>query len=398
MNVRNLLPVFAVTTMIILSQTQLGRAGNYRMHSESTSTPVSMQVQPQNEESFMQSQSREDNSIRPQQQDEDRCMQSQAQMDADCACEAYAYNNCCRRCMCPPFQLYGEYLYLRPLNADVEYAVPINGPIAAGQVPLQEGRTATLNPGFSSGFRVGGGIDLDRCTSISVTYTQYDNNIDDAISINPPLVIRAMVVHPSSLDAAADWLAASAHQSIKFELADLDYRHVLFSNDCSTINYLVGIRYANLKQRFDSLFESIITENVNTEVDFDGGGFRLGLEAERDGRCNFSVYGKASASFLGGEFRGTYLQSSANDPVIAQTDWKDARLVSIVDCEVGIGWRSYKGHVLASAGYMVSSWMNLVKTAEFISSVQANKYHGPDKVNGNGLVFDGFVANVTLNW
>lgn len=189
-----------------------------------------------------------------------------------------------------------------------------------------------------------------------------------------------------------------AHQYIRFDLGDLDYRREFYSNECSSIGYVVGIRYASLRQQFDSQFESAITGNVNTQVNFDGGGLRLGLEAERFGMRNISVYGKASASFLGGEFRGSYLQSDTNLPVVTQTDWKEARFVSILDCEVGVYWTSCNKRVRASAGYMVSGWMNVVKSAEFISSVQANKYHGPDKINGNGLVFDGLVARVEYNW
>jgi hypothetical protein len=122
------------------------------------------------------------------------------------------------------------------------------------------------------------------------------------------------------------------------------------------------------------------------------------VEAERAGRHNFFGYTKLAASLLGGEFRGSYLQSSTNDPVVAQTDWKEARFVSILDCELGLGWTSCNGRVRATAGYMISSWMNVVKTAEFISAVQANKYHGPDKISGNGLVFGGFVSHVEIGW
>ena len=84
--------------------------------------------------------------------------------------------------------------------------------------------------------------------------------------------------------------------------------------------------------------------------------------------------------------------------MIAQTDWKEARLVSILDCEVGLGWEGCNGHVRASVGYMVSAWLNAVKTAEFISAVQANQYHGPDKIDGNGLDFDGLVTRLELRW
>ena len=45
---------------------------------------------------------------------------------------------------------------------------------------------------------------------------------------------------------------------------------------------------------------------------------------------------------------------------------------------------------------MVSGWLNVVKTPEFIAAVQANQYHGPDKIDGNALVFDGLVAHLEL--
>jgi hypothetical protein len=89
-----------------------------------------------------------------------------------------------------------------------------------------------------------------------------------------------------------------------------------------------------------------------------------------------------------------YLQGSINDPVIVQTDWSEARCVSILDAELGVGWMSCNGHVRASAGYMFSGWMNVAKQSEFIASVQRNDYHGPDKISGNGLVFDGLVAHL----
>ena len=84
--------------------------------------------------------------------------------------------------------------------------------------------------------------------------------------------------------------------------------------------------------------------------------------------------------------------------MIAETTWKEARFVSILDCEVGVGWTSCNGHVKASVGYMISGWLNVVKSAEYIAAVQANQYHGPNKVDGNGLVFDGFVGHFEVQW
>jgi hypothetical protein len=360
MNTRNWLMAFAATLTILVSMPQLGRSAD---------TPPAQ-------------------------------LSGEAYCTDACCGDNCGISKCCvASCCSPNWQIYGDFLYLRPRNAGLEYAVPMNGPISPGQVPIQEGRTASLNPEFEPGFRVGIGTKFNECSTISASYTRYENSTSDSLAIeNPPYVIRSMVMHPSSLDAAADWLNASAQEYMRFEFADADYRRVFYDNGCATINYLVGIRYASLQQQFRSQFESIVREDVNADVNFDGAGFRLGLEAERSGWHNLFLYGKAVANFLGGEFRGNYFQGSSNDPVIAQTVWKEARLVSILECEVGLGWMSCNGHVRASAGYMVNGWLNVVKVPEYISAVQANKYHGPDKIDGNGLVFDGLVSRIELRW
>jgi hypothetical protein len=281
----------------------------------------------------------------------------------------------------------------------LEYAVPINGAITPSTVPVQVGRTASLNPQVEPGFRVGGGFDFDCFSNISASFTHYECNVDDSISAEAPIVVRSMVMHPSTLDAASDWLSAAAHESIRFSFADIDYRHEFYAGERSTLTYLVGVRYANLKQDFTSTFTSLSTAEVDSNVDFDGGGFRLGLEGVRYSAArNIFVYGKTAVSLLGGEFRADYLQSNANVPVVAETNWTEARLVSILECEVGLGWASQSGHVRISAGYMVNGWLNAVKTPEYIAAVQANQYHGPDKIDGNALVFDGLVSRLEFRW
>ena len=327
------------------------------------------------------------------------CWDDACEVDA-CGVDASCADICCSDCCAVPcWQFFGDFLYLRPRNAGLEYAVIMNGPIAPGQTAVQEGRTATLNPQFEPGFRAGLARAFDECSTLSVAYTRYENRSSDTLltddETNYP--IRSLVVHPSTADAAYDWLEASAHQDIAFDLADAEYRRIFLCDDRYNLQYLAGFRYANLKQRFRSQFASTITENVNTDVNFDGAGIRFGLEGERYSACRrIFLYGKAVASVLGGEFRGSYFQGSTNDPTIVQTTWKEARCVTMLDCELGIGWASASGRLRASAGYMFSGWMNVVKSSEFISAVQANAYHGPNKIDGNGLVFDGLVARFEI--
>jgi hypothetical protein len=275
----------------------------------------------------------------------------------------------------------------------------MNGPIAPTTTAVQEGRTATVDPDYQSGFRAGLARAFDECSTIGIAYTRYDNRTSDSIATPniTNLPIRSMVVHPGTADAAYDWQSASAHQDITFDLADVEYRRMFLCGDRYALHYLAGIRYANLKQNFRSQFAYNVTENVNSDVNFDGAGFRVGLEGERYS-CNrqFFLYGKAIASVLGGEFRGNYFQGSTQDPEIVSTSWKEARCVTILDCELGVGWMSSNGHIRASGGYMFNSWLNVVKSSEFISAVQANAYHGPNKIDGNGLDFDGLVARLEI--
>ena len=226
------------------------------------------------------------------------------------------------------WHVFGDYLLLRPRNAGVEYAVPINGPIVGNQVPIQIGPTAVVDPEFQSGFRVGFERILNECSSVSLTYTYYRNDADDGpVTAPTPYVLRPMVFNPSTADAATDYSSASAHESISFNLVDLDYHHNLWSCDCSSINYLIGARYAQLTQQFDADFQSIITASANTNVEFDGFGLRLGVDGERMICNGFFCTAKFDANLLGGQFGVSYLQSNTNNPIVDTTTWHDAALL-----------------------------------------------------------------------
>jgi hypothetical protein len=150
-----------------------------------------------------------------------------------------------------------------------------------------------------------------------------------------------------------------------------------------------------LDQRFASEFRNNGTETVITDMDFTGGGIRLGLNAERYS-CSrqFSIYGRGVASFLGGQFRGDYFQGSSSDPEIVHAQWEAGRIVSILDVELGANWTSAGGKLRLGAGYLVSSWFNTPKTEDFIRSVQRGDFVRLD----DALTFDGLTAHAELRW
>ena len=317
-------------------------------------------------------------------------------------CGASCGDPACDKCCCngPTWRAFGEFLLLRPRNEGVEYAVPINGPIAANQVPLQVGPTAVIDPEYHAGFRVGIEKCLTECSSISAAYTYYRNEANDGpATADAPFVLRSMVFHPSSADAATDWATASAHEVTNFSLVDLDYHaHGICGCDCSNFGYFIGARYAHLGQQFNADFADIITASMNTNVDFEGVGLRMGLEGERKLGCGFFATAKADANLMGGEFRAYYQQSDANTPVVVNTSWREARFLTILETELAFGWQTCDGRFRASAGYMISAWNNTVKPSDYISSVQRNHYRGTDKVGDTALIFDGLTGHVELSW
>ncbi len=298
----------------------------------------------------------------------------------------------------PRWFAYGELLYIRPTNEKVAYAVPINGAIEPppGQAPVQVGLEATVDCEYDAGFRVGGGLILNDCSTLGVAYTHYETDMSDTIVRTPPYVLRSLVDHPGDWAAPTDFLDATARLDIDLDLADLDYRHPLVCGGCCRVDCLVGVRYAHLEQTFTSLFTGGTTiEMVDATVGFDGGGVRVGLEGERQVGClGLMVYGRGVASFVGGNFRGRYRQTVSGPGFVVDTGWNEDRIASILDLEVGLGWTNPCGMFRASAGYIFSGWYDVLIMDEFIDSVRMN-----DSVDaGDTLGFDGLVLRGELRF
>ena len=316
--------------------------------------------------------------------------------DGKCETKGKSCGVCCPPAWAHRCGVFAEYLLVRPRDAEVAYGVPINGPIVRPPAdPIQVGPVAIVDPDYSTGFRLGGSFAFDWCSSIVVTYSHFESNTEDAIAADPTeAVIRPLVMHPSMFQANTDALDAWAGLGIDYDTIDADYRSILWLGNCSVINWSVGARYARLQQDFASLFTlSGENEEVLTDVGFDGGGLRIGLDGERHHCCGFLLYGKSSLSAVAGEFSASYFQADNFDQEIVNTAWKAGRIVPIMDLELGVGWQSRCGHFRLTAGYNVSYWFNTVTTDQWIKSVQQNDFVGqPDGMSYDTITFDGATA------
>ena len=298
---------------------------------------------------------------------------------------------------------YGEFLFLRPRNSEVAFGVAIDGATDTDPLispPVQVGRVGVVDIDSQPGFRFGFGRFLDEATAIQIGYTDfYGNTVDQLTAPAGGAVIRSLVSHPGTFDAAADNVDAFADYDIQFQLLDADYRSLIAYNCDYQIGYLIGLRYGEMRQRFDALFSGNGTEFVESEVNYYGAGLRAGLEAERyTGRRNFFVYGKTYLSLLGGEAKARYVQGGSFDPIVVDTQWKAGKVVTIYDLELGAGWQNECGNLRLSAGYLFSFWYNVVRTNEWINAVQNNNFADPSDNFEGMMTFDGLTARVEVRW
>jgi Legionella pneumophila major outer membrane protein precursor len=290
---------------------------------------------------------------------------------------------------------FGDFLYVRPRNAEVSYALPIDGVVALGdEVPI--GPVAVVDQQYEPAFRAGAIVRLTDGASIRGQYTFFRAENSDAVSVTAPDTLRSLVIHPNTANAASDILDASASQNIDFDLVDIDYRGLIVGCEscgeakCAILlNGIVGGRYVNLDQDFNSSFEVAGTTTVDTSINFQGGGVRFGLEGEHHATATgFFVYGSGVTNLMVGTFEASYRQNSTNNGLEANTSWTAGRIVPSIDLELGVGWVGPRRRLKFSGGYLVSTWFNVVKTDDWIDAVQESDFND---ISGT-LTFDGLVA------
>ena len=307
---------------------------------------------------------------------------------------------CCPPPSCPEYcwQVFGDFLWLDPRNAEVVYAIPINGAIVPpdGVAPVQTGPAAIVDPSRGIGFRAGLSRSLGSGSRVGASYMHLRSGTSHAIAVTPPEVLKALVVHPGFEAGDTNYLAANAHLDIDLDMIDLDYRGMLACDQQTTLEYLLGLRLASLRQALQANFDNgVRIERVATEIDFEGIGVRAGVEGERRSECyGWMVYGRASAGLLCGRFDADYLPTDLFAGTVANTGWDADRLVPTLDAEFGVGWIGPRDHCRLSAGYMFAAWYNVAMNGEFIDAVRTNRFSGMRDT----LIFDGLVGRAEFRF
>jgi hypothetical protein len=312
-------------------------------------------------------------------------------------CNHCCVSKCCYGCCLHRTGAFAEWLYLSPRNIDLAYAVPQDGlqPGIPGVVP--QGNVAVLDLDYDSGVRIGFSLCLDCNSSVRVTYSWFDTDTTDAIAENAPRVIRPLVAHPNTANSGFTSQQAAGVYDIEYELFDVDYRAVLWSCKGAHVDYVVGARYAHLESAFAAVYPFATpdgTEVIATDINFDGGGIRIGLEGERRlfRRSGLSVYSKGHINALAGQFSSNYIQVDQFNGLEVLVGWQDDRVITISELEAGVAWQNCRGNLRVAAGYYFAIWDNVVTTPEWIDAVQNVNFVDVSQDDDDTIAFDGLVV------
>jgi hypothetical protein len=307
---------------------------------------------------------------------------------------AHCLDECCPGGgWCHRWAFFADFLFFRARDSEVAYAVETNSVVAPPTPAVQVGPVGVADMDYQPSFRFGATNVLDEYSSLTLQYTMFESDTSSRTDRTSGIIgseVIGLVFHPSTASAADGGVFAEADYSISYDAIDIDYRELISYGCYHQTNFLIGTRYAELEQQFAMRLPINGNETVDTDIDFYGGGLRLGLESVRYTRRSLNAYFKGHTSLLVGDFRADYDQGDAFDDSIVDTAWRAGRMVPILDLEVGTGWTSPNGYWHASVGYLYSAWFNVVKTDEFIDAVQANNFTGLS----DAMTFDGFVARI----
>ena len=106
------------------------------------------------------------------------------------------------------------------------------------------------------------------------------------------------------------------------------------------------------------------------------------------------AYGRGLASFLAGDWTGSYSQVNQFSGGIVANEYEDYRVTPVLELELGLGWVSKCGKVRLTAGYMTSAWYNAVSTRTYVDAVRSTNYVNVDET----ITFSGLTTGLELRF
>lgn len=243
-------------------------------------------------------------------------------------------SDCCEPICCDTpkeseFYVFGDFLYWRPELCGLESAfgttaittdVNSNAITTTTVVELDEEPHSKWSPAF----RVGCGFEMN-CYDAQLSWTDFNG--------------RATFNEESQY----------GHWKIKYDVIDLTFGRQISLTPCFYLRPYIGVRGAHIHQKLKShlitSFTSIIGSNTvttdkNESEKFWGIGPEIGLDADWNIGCNFSLYGSFTVVTYYGDVEGKHQNTDTFTSTVSACDGKKKHCFNNIgtDLSLGIRW------------------------------------------------------------
>jgi hypothetical protein len=322
------------------------------------------------------------------------------------------WGNWCNLCPTPgsarPWFVTADYIYVRA-NLSEAPAFEVHD---ESNAPTVTDTFHDFDFQYQSSYRFGCGYQLPRCgEQVRFLFTRMSSSADAAAS-SPTDTIRG----PFDTDPGPGG-TFTAHAQVNTWSYDVEFAKTIpLGGSCNSccgdccrpscpawdVTWEGGFRFAQVRNSRSYLgVPAIDTENptlsANTDLDFQGGGPRFGLEGRRyfGSRQWLSAYLKGDISLLMGhvDVRDHHLTSDTGSTIDQTATFRN--IIPVTEIEAGLTGQLTRS-VNLSAGYLFSAWNDLGFRDEFNMSNVTALNTGYD--DANILAFDGFFARLEVDF
>lgn len=262
----------------------------------------------------------------------------------------------------------GEYLFLKPHSQSMDYAIA-----NTSSTDVPDGNVVSRDWTWRSALRVGLGYRLPgQPWSIGFYYTYLHDGTGGSVAAPAGGFLFATLTHPGTVSEVQ---TASAATSLNYNVFDLEVGRWCALTDTFAVRFFGGGRFAHIDQNFNAFYNGSDANQdvVARQLHFNGGGFRAGADAVQNLFWGLSLFGRANAGLLSGEFHSTLLETN-NAGATTLTNFTDRfdKVVPVTEMAMGLGWQYH--NLRLTAGYQFINWFGLVNVPTFVNDAHQGKF------------------------
>lgn len=262
---------------------------------------------------------------------------SYGESEPSCDCEECYCSDYCKEYIqhcgfddCATFSAWGEWIYMRPLNTNLEYARVIDTILQEASPNFVNAKEQCIKTKFSSGYQIFASYIAPRCDccytwDLRASYMAINNSKSTSTRAKDSLFIIPVgtFIPGNNLRRV---LFASAKVKYKYQAVDAEFGWRMQCECPFSLRAFAGIRWANLKEKYSAFYTDpadITNSNLVFETSykraakFDGVGPRIGFNANWIVGSGFGLFGDFGAQLLIAKKRGDLTQLSL-DPLADQ--------------------------------------------------------------------------------